>query len=47
MYDANTAVDREGLCDVLIKAGEAGTVDLVTQLGHTDHLARLVLDREA
>ena len=47
MDDTNTAVDRECLCNVLIKAGEASTVDFIAQLSHTNNFTILILDRKA
>lgn len=38
MGDADAAVDGEGRGQVLIELAEPGSVDLVHQLGHTDHL---------
>ena len=44
MHNTNAAVDRESLRYVLVVTGEAGAVDLVTQLRHTNHISRLILD---
>ena len=46
VLDADAAVNGEGLRDVDVEVGESFGAEFVTELRHSNHLVRLVLDRK-
>ena len=47
VHNADAAEDGESLSNVLVKLGEANSVDLVAELSDPYHIPPVVLDREA